>query len=614
MTFQKLLAPDAQTENQLVADALHYARSGLLVFPLHTVKDAKCTCGKNDCHSPAKHPRTVHGLKQASNNLELVKNLFSNFNYLSANIAIRTGKESNLAVIDVDCAKGASIEELYSLVGRETLEKTLWIKTGGGYHLYFTYPQAAEIRNSAGKLGGNIDVRGEGGYVVAPPSMHISGKPYEFLNENNVMPFPQTFVEKLNRIEPQAKDNGLTSQMLQTDFYFDGKRNDSLARVAGKLRHAGLSQSELETALLKINSERCKPPLEAKEVLPIARSISRYDVGQEPKVVFESVKDVVDFPSLLLTKTANICIEEAKLAPTPKTLFDEFWFEGEICILFADTGLGKSVLAVQVADSITNHKPVGQFALEAEKQKVLFFDCELSQKQFEKRYAVKVGDILTNHYVFDDGFLRTVINRNAEMPKHFKTFEDYLFFSLEYEVVQSETRVLIVDNITYLKSATETAKDALPLMKELNRLKDKYQLSIMALAHTPKRDMTRPITVNDLQGSKMLSNFADSVFAIGKSAKDSDLRYLKQIKVRSGEEIYHEENIAVCQLIKPDNFLKFEFLNFGNEREHLKALSDTDKADLISQVKNLSASGESQRTIAKDLGIAVGTVNNYLKK
>ncbi len=199
------------------------------------------------------------------------------------------------------------------------------------------------------------------------------------------------------------------------------------------------------------------------------------------------------------------------------------------------------------------------------------------------------------------------------MPKQFKNFEEYLNFSLEYEVVQTETSILIVDNITYLKSATETAKDALPLMKELNRLKDRYKLSIMALAHTPKRDMTRPITVNDLQGSKMLSNFADSIFAIGQSAKDSNLRYLKQIKVRSEEMIYHGENVAVCQLIKPDNFLMFDFLNFGNEREHLKALSESDKSDLIQQVKNLSAQHESQRTIAKQLGISLGAVNKYLK-
>ena len=200
------------------------------------------------------------------------------------------------------------------------------------------------------------------------------------------------------------------------------------------------------------------------------------------------------------------------------------------------------------------------------------------------------------------------------MPKGFKDFESYLNFSLEYEITESGAKVLIVDNITYLKSATETAKDALPLMKGLIRLKKKFNLSIAALAHTPKRDLSRPITVNDLQGSKMLSNFADSIFAIGESAKDKSLRYLKQIKARNTEIIYDAENVATCQVTKPDNFLMFEFLSFGSEREHLKALTENDKADLIQQVKNLSDLGESQSTIAKDLGISLGTVNNYLKK
>lgn len=140
----------------------------------------------------------------------------------------------------------------------------------------------------------------------------------------------------------------------------------------------------------------------------------------------------------------------------------------------------------------------------------------------------------------------------------------------------------------------------------------KYDLSLMALAHTPKRDLTRPITVNDLAGSKQLSNLTDSIFAVGESVKDKNLRYLKQIKARNTEEIYHSENVAVCQITKPDNFLMLEFLNFGNEREHLKALSEADKADLIQQVKNLSAQGKSQREIMREIDISLGAVNKYL--
>jgi hypothetical protein len=610
--MQPKLTPNDENENKLVADALHYARSGLLVFPLHAVKDGKCTCNQSDCTSPAKHPRTIHGLNQASKDLNFVKILFSSFNYLSANIGICTGRESNLIVVDVDVVKGGRIEELYAFVPKEELEKTLWIKTGGGYHLYFRFPPNAEVRNSTSKLGNKIDVRGIGGYVVAPPSMHISGKRYEFINDNEIQPFPQAFIEILNKSGTQTEGRNSNGKSAQTDCYLEGTRNDSLASIAGKLRYDGLSESELKPALLQINAERCKPPLSEKEVLQIVHSIARYDVGQKPKTTFDPVNNATGFPSLFKIQPANIWLENAKLRPIPKMLFGELWFQGELCILFADTGKGKSILAVQIADAISSGLSIGIFTLTAIKQKVLYFDFELSDKQFEARYSEKRGDYFTNHYAFDENFRRGEINQNSFIPNYFKDFQEYLNYSLEYEIVQTEAKILIVDNITYLKNATETAKDALPLMKELIRLKKKYDLSILALAHTPKRDLTRPLTVNDLQGSKMLSNFADSIFAIGESAKDKNLRYLKQIKARNTEIIFDAENVATCQITKPDNFLMFEFLSFGNESEHLKQLSDKDKTELIEKVKDLSAQHQTQREIAKELGISLGAVNKYL--
>ena len=93
--------------------------------------------------------------------------------------------------------------------------------------------------------------------------------------------------------------------------------------------------------------------------------------------------------------------------------------------------------------------------------------------------------------------------------------EDYLHDSIATAIQNTGARVLIIDNITYLRQETERAKDALPLMKHLKALKLEYNLSILALAHTPKRDQSKPLTLNDLQGSKMLMNFSDSSFCIG---------------------------------------------------------------------------------------------------
>jgi hypothetical protein len=312
---------------------------------------------------------------------------------------------------------------------------------------------------------------------------------------------------------------------------------------------------------------------------------------------------------LFTVMPANKWIEQAKNRPTPQMLFGQLWFENELCILFADTNLGKSILAVQIGNSISKGDAVKGFTLEAEKQPVLYFDFELSDKQFEARYS----DNFTNHYPFDCNFIRVEINPNSEIPTA-TDFETYLNQSLERTVSDTGAKVLIIDNLTYLRSGTETAKDALPLMKHLKALKSKYNLSILVLAHTPKRDLSKPITRNDLQGSKMLINFCDSSFAIGESFADKHLRYIKQIKQRNCELVYDADNVGVCEIVKPSNFLQFEFVGYGTEKEHLRVPSDKDKNELEANAKQLKAEGKSIRDIAQILNISKSQVDRLIKK
>lgn len=312
---------------------------------------------------------------------------------------------------------------------------------------------------------------------------------------------------------------------------------------------------------------------------------------------------------LLTVKPANKWIQESSTRPKPQMLFGEFWFQNELCILFADTNVGKSILAVQIADSISRGKNIAGFKLEAKTQSVLLCDFELSDKQFETRYSNNYN----NHFAFSDNLQRIEINPNAELKADL-CFEDYLFQSLEDVLTSSGAKVLIVDNITYLRNATETAKDALPLMKSLKALKAKYNLSILALAHTPKRDFSKPITRNDLQGSKMLINFCDAAFAIGESSEDKSLRYLKQIKARNTEIIFDSENVCLCQLSKPDNFLMFEFIGFGSERNHLRQQTDNDRENLKEKVLQLSQQGKSYREIGSELGISHMKASRLLKE
>jgi hypothetical protein len=333
------------------------------------------------------------------------------------------------------------------------------------------------------------------------------------------------------------------------------------------------------------------------------------DIKSEVEQLLRQGNEAKESKGLFTVKTANRWIEQAKTRPIPQMLFNEFWFEGELCILFADTNLGKSILAVQIGNSISKGEQIRGFKLETPKQPILYFDFELGDKQFENRYSIK----FEQHYNFDNNFIRVEINPDATIPEA-QTFEDYLNHSLERSINETGAKVLIIDNLTYLKNETEKAKDALPLMKHLKALKNKYGLSILALAHTPKRDLSKPITRNDLQGSKMLINFCDSSFSIGESHSDKNLRYLKQIKQRNTEQIYDAENVCVCQIDKPFNFLLFEFVNFGKEWEHLKQHTEKDKENLIERINELKQQNRSLREIGAELGISHQQVKRILDK
>lgn len=306
-------------------------------------------------------------------------------------------------------------------------------------------------------------------------------------------------------------------------------------------------------------------------------------------------------------KPINNWIEDAKNRPIPKMLFGELWYENETCILFADTNLGKSILALQIANAISKGIAIEGFKMEKTAQKVLYFDFELSDKQVENRYSNHYSE----HYIFSPNLLRVEINPEEETPPQFKDFDDYLCFSLEKAIVEHDTKIIVIDNLTYLKTDTEKAKDALPLMKFLNSIKKKYGLSILVLAHTPKRDASKPITKNDLSGSKMLMNFCDSCFAIGESAQETGLRYIKQIKQRNTELIYDTQNVIVCKIEKETNFLEFVFIGFENELDHLKPRNNEDQ---LNQVLDLKKQGIANTQIALSLGISEGTVRNWLKK
>ena len=296
-------------------------------------------------------------------------------------------------------------------------------------------------------------------------------------------------------------------------------------------------------------------------------------------------------------RSASQCLADAQTMPIPRQLYSSLIYEGEITILVADTNVGKSIFAVQISNEI------------AKDQRVLYIDLELSDKQFERRYS----EDFTNHFCFEENLMRVDFTQHFSIPDNV-TYDDYFIASLVELINRTEARVVVIDNMTKLISTyTDSAGKAKPLMDRLCALKMDFGLTLILLEHTRKCDASRPITLNDIQGSKMKVNFADAVFAIGRSVKDTNLRYIKQLKVRSCELEYGYENVAVCEIRKDSNFIKFEFVAYGCESEHLKEFSEQEREDKQQSARDMHAQGVSKRNIAKELGVTEGTIRYWLR-
>jgi putative DNA primase/helicase len=162
--------------------ALRYAQHGLAVFPAHWIENGQCSCGNSSCSSVGKHPLYPGGYKIASTDPETIKGWWTT--NPKANVAIATGEMSGVFVIDVDVADGKVGEQSLKALEEEvgSLPKDAVVKTGGGgFHIYMRMPRH-EIRGSASKIGEHIDVRANGGHVIAPPSTHKSGNQYEWMS------------------------------------------------------------------------------------------------------------------------------------------------------------------------------------------------------------------------------------------------------------------------------------------------------------------------------------------------------------------------------------------------------------------------------------------------
>jgi hypothetical protein len=269
----------------LLKAALSVARNGKPVFP---------------CRPGGKQPLTRRGYIEATTDPRKIHLWWKR--WPEANIGVPTGGRSGVLALDVDPDKGGEESLTHLEDSHDTLPETRTHSTGsGGMHYLFEYPEGSGIRNSTSKLAEGLDVRGEGGYIIVPPSR--TTQPYEVLDALPLAAPPEWLTETLTEPKRASEAGKVRSIATATSVGAcgppipQGSRDDTLARIAGRLHDGTRGLDDLAAQLLEINARRCEPPLPDQQVLKVARSIHSLEpcsVGR-PNEVDELVGVLSDY-------------------------------------------------------------------------------------------------------------------------------------------------------------------------------------------------------------------------------------------------------------------------------------------------------------------------------
>lgn len=342
-------------------------------------------------------------------------------NYPDANIGIACGSRSGIVVLDIDAGHGG-YESLTKLIeAHGALPQTPVSKTGsGGEHIFFRHP-GVEIRNSAGKLGAGLDVRGDGGYVVAPPSIHPNGNTYEWAVDTELADMPAWMVELLKESpKPENKP-------AQAGEVIEGGRNDYLTRMAGAMRRKGFSEDAIFSALIIDNKEKCSPPLSDGEVLQITKSVMRYEAQDIPQVE-------KPLPNSMTTiELLEMEIKEREKDPRDVWGIHYAWDylsmatggkqKGELIYGAGEPGVGKSWFFHQDAlfTAIGRKRDLGNGQAKFEEVPVLLWSGEMKRKQVYRRFFEMLG---VPKRAMLTGRMKEVDKRTGEVIDHWEKYEE----------------------------------------------------------------------------------------------------------------------------------------------------------------------------------------------
>lgn len=491
--------------------ALSYADLHFAVFPLLPNE---------------KRPATSNGYKAATTDREQITHWWTeNPNY---NIGIATGAPSGGLVVidlDIDLEKGSDgisrLKQWQNQNGMQLPDETACARTGtGGLHLFFKDTNTS-YRNSADifKDGSGVDIRADGGYIVAPGSIHPNGTPYEWQVHPciyGIAPVNHAVKSLLSlRGETRAKRE---EAPVTCSLIGEGARNDTLYRAACSMVAKGFSKDAITAAISAENEEKCVPPLAYNEVETIVASAYKHPNGTSA------------YTSKSNNATQNLGTNLVSLSEVeekePEWLIEGYIPRREITIIAGDGGTGKTFAWCSLAAAISSgyrsflQNNLFSSAPERAAEKVLFFSSEDSYEYVLARRLRKSGADLRNIFTLDctdDRFQAVTLN------------SDYL----EQLLAEHRPALCIFDPIqAFIGGANMVSRSEMrECMKRLHAYGDKYGTTFVIIMHTNK--MQNVWGRNRLSDSSDIWDIARSVLVIGK-AGETGLRYLSHEKSNYG--------------------------------------------------------------------------------